>query len=560
VRDKSVSIRRAAEQFNVPKSTLSDRVSGKVKFGSHSGPERYLTDHEEEELFNFISECAKMGYAKTKLEILAIVKEIVSSKGKDVHVSSGWWESFKHRHPQLTLRTVEKLSYVRFVMTDESIITRYFDLLEQTLLDNELAESPSMIFNCDESGLPLEHAPSSVVALKGQKHPRAITSGNKKQITVLACGNASGFVIPPLVIFARKALNPKLTVGEVPGTMYGLSDSGWMNSDIFDNWFTHHFLIHAPSSRPLLLILDGHSSHYSPQFITRAAHEKVIVFCLPPNTTHLTQPLDKSAFGPLKTYWNQECQVFMSRNPGRVVTQFDFMNTFSKAWYRAMTVPNIMSAFHTTGIYPFNRHAVKLVDSPPRPKSKLESLTLKTGLAFIPLYSPARSCASHPLAGSPAPELCVSGDHEEFTQEEEIRFSRRYEEGYDLVIDDDRYKLWLKKNGSQPPDSATSNTSNATPPSNLLLGTAPVSTLKKLLPPPPQRTVAKRYNQSGKVLTSLQHRRMIEEKERLKNEKLEEKERKKLERERKKLEQERIRKEKAEEKKRKKLKTKPTGI
>ena len=45
-------------------------------------------------------------------------------------------------------------------------------------------------------------------------------SGVKKQITVIACANAAGNVIPPLVLFSRKALNPQLTIGEVPGTMY----------------------------------------------------------------------------------------------------------------------------------------------------------------------------------------------------------------------------------------------------------------------------------------------------------------------------------------------------
>jgi len=39
--------------------------SGRVEFGLHSGPARYLTD--EEELVNFICGCASMGYAKTKI-------------------------------------------------------------------------------------------------------------------------------------------------------------------------------------------------------------------------------------------------------------------------------------------------------------------------------------------------------------------------------------------------------------------------------------------------------------------------------------------------------------
>ena len=105
------------------------------------------------------------------------------------------------------------------------------------------------------------------------------------------------------------------------------------------------------------------------------------MFCLPPNTTHLTQPLDKEAFGPLKVCWSQECQRFMQQNPCRVVTQFDFMATFSRAWYRAMTMFNIMVVFRTTGIHPFNRDSVSVVDQSAVCNFNPRSLPLSTGLA-----------------------------------------------------------------------------------------------------------------------------------------------------------------------------------
>ena len=118
--------------------------------------------------------------------------------------------------------------------------------------------------------------------------------------SILACCSAAGYVLPLLIIYGRKVLNPDLTVGEVPGTCYGLSDNGWMNSEIFENWFIHHFLVHAPASRPLLLLLDGHSTHYCPGFVRMAAHERVIVFCLPPNTTHLPSHLTREHLGHLR--------------------------------------------------------------------------------------------------------------------------------------------------------------------------------------------------------------------------------------------------------------------
>ena len=67
------------------------------------------------------------------------------------------------------------------------------------------------------------------------------------------------------------------------------------------------FLAYAPPVRPLLFLMDRHLSHFQPDLINQAAAEGVIMFCLPPHTTHLTQPRDKGCFGPLKAYWQEEC-------------------------------------------------------------------------------------------------------------------------------------------------------------------------------------------------------------------------------------------------------------
>ena len=66
VRERGISVRRAAEEFNIPKSTLHDHLSGKVVAFGQSGPPRYLTDEEEEELEEFLSGCASIGFARSR--------------------------------------------------------------------------------------------------------------------------------------------------------------------------------------------------------------------------------------------------------------------------------------------------------------------------------------------------------------------------------------------------------------------------------------------------------------------------------------------------------------
>ncbi|CAI8040325.1 Tigger transposable element-derived protein 6 [Geodia barretti] len=219
------------------------------------------------------------------------------------------------------------------------MVNRYFDLLERTLEENELTDHPGQIFNMDESGMPLDPKAPKVVAERGSS-VTTVGSGNKSQVTIVGCCSATGLCMPPMVIWDRKTLAPELTIGEVPGTIYGLSGNGWMDMELFHMWFCNHFLRYAPSVRPLLLLMDGHSSHYCPDTIRLAARERVILFTLPPNTTHMLQPLDRGCFGPLKMAWREECH--------------------HRAWSRSMTMANVTAGFRVTGIYPLNRNVLSL--------------------------------------------------------------------------------------------------------------------------------------------------------------------------------------------------------
>ena len=261
-------------------------------------------------------------------------------------------------------------------------------MLEDTLRNNKLMDSPSCMFNYDETGLPLNPSSFKVVALKGSKNVSNITSNSKSQITVLAYTSAAGYAIPPFIVFGCNTYHPHLSRGEVPGTMYGMTPMGWMTQTLFFEWFKKHFLRYIPSIRPVLLLLDGHSSHYCPEFVKLAANEKVVAFVLPPHTSHLSQPLDRGCFSPLKSYWKQACHKFHTVNK-RNITSYDFVSLFSKAWSSAMTLKNIVASFRVTGVYPFDRSAIKLPEEEVYKDFRPENLCKKSGLAYIPLYSPS---------------------------------------------------------------------------------------------------------------------------------------------------------------------------
>ena len=90
-----ISVRKAALMYGIPKSTLGDRITGRVLEGSKSGPLKYLSEQEEEELISFIIGCAEIGYPKTVIDILVFSAASFGLPGVDQEVTYGWWEGFR---------------------------------------------------------------------------------------------------------------------------------------------------------------------------------------------------------------------------------------------------------------------------------------------------------------------------------------------------------------------------------------------------------------------------------------------------------------------------------
>ena len=62
------SIRRAAMTYNIPKSMLYDRITGRVT-GNKPGLPPSLSAKEEDEMVSFLEGCASMGYARSKKQV-----------------------------------------------------------------------------------------------------------------------------------------------------------------------------------------------------------------------------------------------------------------------------------------------------------------------------------------------------------------------------------------------------------------------------------------------------------------------------------------------------------
>lgn len=85
-----------------------------------------------------------------------------------------------------------------------------------------------------------------------------------------------------------------------------------------------HFAKYTVGASPLLLLLDGHSCHYTPDMIWYAKEHGVdlIIFFLPLHTMHEYQPLDVAVLGPLKRNWREVCHNYVQKNPSKVVSKY----------------------------------------------------------------------------------------------------------------------------------------------------------------------------------------------------------------------------------------------
>ena len=214
-----------------------------------------------------------------------------------------------------------------------------------------------------------EHSPPKIVC-GAQSKPQAVTSPRSSNVTVIAGANALGHYIPPFYIFPGKRWQSEFLSGASTGADGLMSETGWSNSGTFETYITKHLTkyasLDADRDRPVTLILyDGHKSHINLTLTKWAKERNVILYVLPPHTSHLTQPLDVGVFGPFKNLYYRECQRYMHENPGMSVTKYEVASLTSRPYTKALCPSNIISAFRKSGVYPLNRSNIDSVQTAP---------------------------------------------------------------------------------------------------------------------------------------------------------------------------------------------------
>ncbi|CAK1553158.1 unnamed protein product, partial [Leptosia nina] len=359
VKTKKLTIGKAAETYNVPKTTIFDHLKKTVVKLPRTGRKPLFTDKQETELVDYIIKCSKLYYGLTIKKIRQIAYQY-AQKNKLTHnfdqvkqvAGKDWYYNFMKRHPSLSLRTPEATSLNRITAFNETEVGVFYSNLK-TIQDQHHIQ-PDKIFNVDETGISTVQRNQKIVAVRGQKQVGKATSAERGCTTTVVCAfSAGGQYIPPFFIFKRKRMNPLLLKGSNPNMVGAVSDSGWINESLFVDWL-HHFISYAKPSKedPVLLILDNHESHISLDAYSLCREHGIIMLTLPPHTSHRLQPLDLTYFGPIKTAYNQECENHMADRFGQPITQYDIVELFTNAFNRCSNLQKAASGFRSAGIYP----------------------------------------------------------------------------------------------------------------------------------------------------------------------------------------------------------------
>jgi hypothetical protein len=386
-----LSAAAAARAFNVPVSTLKHRIKGR-QFWDESRPSGHkFTMLEEKSMAKWLLSMDSRGAALTHAmlrdmaNLLLRSRELIPSDPPP-KVGKNWTTEFVKRHQTLSTRLSRKYNYERALSEDLRVILPWFKLVEHTI--QKYGITSDVIYNFDESGFAMGISSTQKVITSAEYHGRrgVLQPGNREWVTVIECIGANGVALPPYIIFKGKVFLERWLL-KPPLWSVNKSPNGWTSDEIGNDWLKKKFLLYLPirKGKYVLLILDGHSSHLTPEFDKICEENDVISLCMPAHASHILQPLDVGCFSVLKRVYGALIMEEM-RLGVNSIDKDDFIQLYPIARESAFKAQTIQNSFKGTGLVPLD--AIYVLD---KLNIQLESLPLPNPLEPRPASSSSTS-------------------------------------------------------------------------------------------------------------------------------------------------------------------------
>jgi hypothetical protein len=149
------SIRAVAKLYDIPRSTLQDRASGRLSRVDKPPNGRKLTQLEEDSLIEWIFSMDKRGAAPRKDTIREMANILLAARGSHPPPTVGvkWPDNLINRRPDLRIRVSIRYDYQRALNEDPKLLREWF-LTVQRIIDKNGIQ-PEDIYNFDETGFAM---------------------------------------------------------------------------------------------------------------------------------------------------------------------------------------------------------------------------------------------------------------------------------------------------------------------------------------------------------------------------------------------------------------------
>ena len=147
VKAGEMSVRKPAEHFKVPKSTVGDRVTGKREIVVGRGRKPALPLELENSIVQSVKRASQLGVGVSRRQLLTrtgtLVKRLkLKTPFKNSTPGKDWWQKLKQRHSDLTIRKPEKTGTLRCRMMNRQKVEEYFKDLDAILTERNLLDKP----------------------------------------------------------------------------------------------------------------------------------------------------------------------------------------------------------------------------------------------------------------------------------------------------------------------------------------------------------------------------------------------------------------------------------
>lgn len=350
-----------ARRFGVVRSTLTrrhQRASGARKEAAQN--RQNLNQHQETELLRHIKRLTERGLPPTRQMIQSYASYIAK---KDVSMT--WTDRFVKRHRKdLVTSWTTGLDRNRHNADSEAKYKLYYQLLHEKIEKHSV--QPRHTYNMDEKGFLLGITGRSKRVFNrplfnSRQVRQALQDGSREWISTIACICADGSYVDPALVYRSDAETLQSSwVEEIDVNSHRVfttsSTSGWSNNQIGLAWLKQVFdRCTKPESGRFyrLLIVDGHGSHLTMDFIDYCDQNRILLAIFPPHSTHTLQPLDVCVFKSLSAEYSNELTRHLNNSQGlSTIAKRDFFGLFWKAWITTATPQLIKRAFECTGIWP----------------------------------------------------------------------------------------------------------------------------------------------------------------------------------------------------------------